>query len=244
MNETSVPSFVPTIQLTGDDRFRYFGRVVGEVIGIYIAVQLIIFLVYYFSPFSRGWQRFQIRSIYLTSFSKSFTASMLLLLFRIGSFLYFVGNNVVYNFVNGVSKNYIFLIYFTNWNVLLICVYFLFVSIASLTVLINDYQPISTFQGDSIIYLKSFCYFVNIILEVTGGTAFLVTVLDFIYLNPSFHYWNASLHFANSMFLLAELILSRLVVRLDHFSFLINWPMLYLGNISYYYLLFSKCLLI
>jgi hypothetical protein len=73
-----------------------------------------------------------------------------------------------------------------------------------------------------------FGLFVQIVFEVTGGTAFFVTIISFVLLNPAFTFWNGSLHFATSMFMLSELLMSDIPVRFDHYPINLSWALLYL----------------
>lgn len=88
----------------------------------------------------------------------------------------------------------------------------------------------------------------QVFLEVCGGTAFLVTVVDFVLLDPRFSFWNVTQHFVTSLALVVDLSLSNMEVRLDHFTYNISWSMLYvifiwplvilghLGNFPYFFL--------
>jgi hypothetical protein len=64
--------------------------------------------------------------------------------------------------------------------------------------------------------------------EHIGGTAVLVTVINFAVINSGFSFWNATSHFVPLLTLIIELFLNNMYLRVDHYVFNISWAWLYL----------------
>jgi hypothetical protein len=181
-------------------------------------------------------------------FSATFTSQFgrpgqyILLFTRLISLGYMFGNDVV-NYYVIEGRNGWF--WFTIWNVELISVYFFLAVACSIIGLVygnkisEPYTAATNYRNDHgdaeggsidqyYARLYWFARIVQAFFEVAGGTAFFVTVVAFTLLNPSFDFWNASVHFATSMFMLAELFLNNIPVRVDHCSINVCWALLYL----------------
>ena len=162
----------------------------------------------------------------LLAFSQTFTSHgdskwgrTILLVKRLFCLGYMFGNCVINGYLHSLPRGWF---YFTVWNTQLMSVYFSLSVACSL---------ISIFASQELLLSKSmyrFGLFVQVVFEVTGGTAFFVTIISFVLLNPVFTFWNGSLHFATSMFMLSELLMSDIPVRFDHYPINLSWALLYL----------------
>ena len=112
--------------------------------------------------------------------------------------------------------------FFTNWNVLLISLYF---ALATLSSILGA-------RGDFIAQdRKRFSMFLHVLFEVAGSTAMMVTVVDFTLLESDFNLMNTTCHFATSCALIVESLLNSFDVRWPHLVFVFCWFMAYLSVI-------------
>lgn len=171
------------------------------------------------------------------SYSPSFT--YILFITRTFSLSFIFGISVIVHDIIDINSLY----YFTNWNTILISFYFLFAMICSINGLIYD-DPSNILvqqtardetnlinQTSKIIWSPEISFFSRILLglfSICGGSAILVTVIAFTILDPSFTFWNVSVHFVTLIALLVEMSLNKLIVRFDHYPFNITWAYLYL----------------
>lgn len=162
----------------------------------------------------------------------------LLLLWRIAAFCYFFGIVFLWNYIRNTGDN---AHYFTLWNIDLISAFYFLAIIASIIGIANDANfekqkgtllptvsdPLvsTSFWSPS---LTQFGYALQILYEITGSTAFFVTVVAFGTLDPHFVFWNVNDHFMTTMSILVELSLNNLIVRWEHVLFTIYWALLYL----------------
>ena len=107
----------------------------------------------------------------------------ILCFFRLICFMYFLGVNVITNYLSGHAGWE----YFTTWNLELITVYFLAALISS--IIGCRYEGIDIEWSFATRCLGAF---VHALFEVCGGTALLVTVVDFTLLDHQFDFWNVS----------------------------------------------------
>jgi hypothetical protein len=150
---------------------------------------------------------------------KSQLASVCLAIFRAACFGYFFGVGVIWNLIRSGGWQY-----FTNWNLILISIYYF----SALTSSVIGIRFGNRDDAEWSRRVRRLGYAVHILFEVVGGTALLVTVVDFTLLNPEFTFWNASQHFATMLSLMIELCVNCLPVRMDHFSYNALWASLYL----------------
>ena len=171
---------------------------------------------------------------------ESFIPSLkyVLLLTRFISFAYILGVSVISNYV--LTGNFKWF-YFTLWNVELLSLYYFFALICSTIGLFHSSQRSassitenphnnrkSTGNLEWSIHILRLGKITHVLFEVCGGTAVLVTVINFAILNPEFSFWNTSSHLAPLLSLLLELSLNNMYLRVDHFIYNISWALLYL----------------
>lgn len=183
-----------------------------------------------------------VRSLRFEDLFESHSPAMeyVLLTTRILSFAYILGAGVIASYIK--DNGYIWF-YFTFWNLELLSVFYLLATVCSIigiwsrqrktTRLPRKYDveeaiissdEVTTWSADVVrLGLATQVFF-----EVCGGTAIFITVINFIFLNPSFSFWNVTHHFITTLSLLLEMSLNNISVRLDHFTFNLSWSMLYL----------------
>lgn len=167
---------------------------------------------------------------------ESFTVPLQYLLFvtRSLSLIYILGISVIANDISVVDDRS--WVYFTNWNTKMIAFYFLLAFISSITGLLSPSATDETnntsstnFRNNGYTkYLSLYMRIFLVVFEVAGGTSILVTVVAFGILDPSFTFWNVSIHFVTLLTLLIELSLNKVFVRFDHYPFNISWAIIYL----------------
>mmetsp|Transcript_7870 Transcript_7870/g.7931 ORF Transcript_7870/g.7931 Transcript_7870/m.7931 type:complete len:328 (-) Transcript_7870:22-1005(-) len=168
---------------------------------------------------------------------------------RFLSFCYVGGVSVIANYAARGDTQIWF--YFTTWNTELISIFFFLATTCSIIGFVYESSRVphidDSFDGDvyslstlrdainrnnqRIIWPSSVIAFgrvVYILFQVCGGTACLVTVINFTALNPEFSFWNVSQHFITLMVMVLELFLNNMYVRADHYPFNISWAFLYL----------------
>lgn len=168
--------------------------------------------------------------------------NILLLCTRIASFGYICGVSGLYGFIR---KDFTKLFYFTNWNLIMISVYY-GLSIHSSLIGIMYHTEITngSFSDNSWLtvenpattseksfwspYVQRLGFCIQILFEVAGSTAMFVTVIAFTFLNPDFDFWNVSGHFVTSMSFLAEMAQNSMIVRWHHVALSLLWALIYL----------------
>jgi len=162
----------------------------------------------------------------------STTGAIVLLLWRIACFCFHFGIGFLWNYINdpGSSK------YFTLWNVDLLSLYFFLAMFCSIIGLLYRYSfnfySRSGENFDASLYwsphLINFGYAVQILFEITGGSAFFITVIAFTTLDSKFDFWNVTHHFASSMSMLVEALLTSMPCRWEHVLLNLTWALMYL----------------
>lgn len=163
-----------------------------------------------------------------------------LLITRFLSFGYILGVGVIAGYIK--SNGYVWF-YFTFWNLELLSVFYLLaISCSILGIWTRDSDMIRLprkydVEEAVVSSVKSISWSADVVrlgfatqvfFEVCGGTAIFITVIDFVFLNRSFTFWNVTQHLVPSVSLLLEMSLNKIPVRLDHFTYNISWTMLYL----------------
>eukprot|EP01033_Poteriospumella_lacustris_P003161 gene3161-2326_t len=136
------------------------------------------------------------------------------------------------------DDNPMFSVFFTAWNVDLLALYFFLASVSSIIGIsydigLRDFQEAHIGHEANAVHFWSthtlrFGYAVQILYEIAGSTAFFVTVIAFVFLNPEFQFWNVSVHFITSMVMLLELSLNNINVRWEHMLVNLAWALIYL----------------
>lgn len=233
-------------------KFKYLGGIIPfTFVIVLIVISIVVFL---FSrptccgkkqviPVGDGkefslWQRFCYGHPYECVYESSWKnllgddiSMYLLLLWRVACFCYFFGIVFLWNYsLSGGDNAH----YFTLWNIDLISAYYFLAMIASIIGVFNHkgylQQKDSHLENSSYWSqpLTQFGYSIQILYEITGSTAFFVTVVAFGSLNPHFVFWNVNDHFMTSMSILVEIFLNRMIVRWEHLIFTILWALMYL----------------
>ena len=147
---------------------------------------------------------------------------------RLLSLGYILGVSVIANYIIKGGFKWFF---FTLWNVELLSIYYILALACSVRGLFCKPRIISSDDDDIVkwsIHTYRLGRITHILFEVCGGTAVLVTVVNFTLINPGFSFWNATSHFVPLMTLIIELCLNNMYLRVDHFVFNISWAWLYL----------------
>jgi hypothetical protein len=161
---------------------------------------------------------------------KNLTIS-LLLIWRFGCFCFFFGVAFLWAHIEKGGSN---ALYFTFWNIDLLCLYFFLATIASLIGVINESSFVArrnNANSSNEFWSKSltdFGYAIQILYEIMGSTAICVTVATFTAINPHFVFWNLTEHFMNLMAVLVELSLNNMIIRWEHVLFTVFWGLVYL----------------
>jgi hypothetical protein len=163
--------------------------------------------------------------------SKARAAAIGLCIYRAVCFCYFFGVGVLWNLIRHGGWQY-----FTNWNLMLISVFYFSAFLCSVIGLryghddfsVNNNRDLHVNEVEWSRHVRRLGYLVHVLFEVCGGTALLVTTVDFTLLNPQFEFWNASEHFATMLSFLIELCLNCLPIRMDHFGYNALWASIYL----------------
>ena len=177
---------------------------------------------------------------------ESFRPSLkyVLLVTRIQSLGYILSVSVIGNYVIIGGFQWF---YFTLWNVELLSIYYILALTCSVIGLLckptpvkveerrivdenGDDESVMTPNGTSkwSTQIRILGSVTHVLFEVCGGTAVLVTLINFIVINPEFSFWNVSSHFIPLMTLIIELFLNNMYLRVDHYVFNISWAWLYL----------------
>ena len=148
------------------------------------------------------------------------TFTRILLLTRFVSCIFFLGIGIVWNTIDN-DDDMFDLKYFTNWNILLVSLYFILALITSTLG--------ASSKSENAVEHRYLSQFLFITFEVVGSTAFLITVVNFSLLDSNIgHFFNTVCHFATSASLLLEMLLNRMRVRLAHYPFMLLWFLSYL----------------
>jgi hypothetical protein len=179
--------------------------------------------------------------------SHSIGLKYLLFVTRFLSFCYIFGVSTIWNYID--SGGFIWF-YFTMWNVELLSIYYFFTLVCSIIGFCNR-PKIMTPAGSYYVEdytgtmkeatrqpryaaihwsykIARFGRIVHVLFGVCGGSAALVTFVNFSFLDPKFEFWNVSSHLVPIVSLLVELSLNNMYVRVDSFVFNILWSWLYL----------------
>jgi len=155
--------------------------------------------------------------------------NVVLLSTRVITFLYFFSVGLVYSLTLNIrSWNY-----FTNWNIYLLCFYFL---CASTTSIIGIFFPNATTatiatasDWRSIQYwIPKLNVVTHVVFEISGATALFVTVVNFTMLSSNMTFWNVTQHLVTTVAYLLEMSLNRLPVYMLHFPLNLSWAILYI----------------
>ena len=146
----------------------------------------------------------------------------MLCLTRFIFFIWFAVFNTVYRmfFISPRGWNY-----YTNWNIYLIGFYYTFALICAVLVVKKEsfhWTPLVKARADVIAKIASILY------TVAGSAAIMISVLNFILLNPSFTFWNVTLHLSTSVSLFVDMSLNDMTVNAQDVIFSIVWPYCYL----------------
>jgi hypothetical protein len=246
-------------------KFSYFPSLFFLVLALYVLLMLAFGLFRFYSrcccpcfkksPIAKDNLSMRFEDSY-ESFSPCF--QYLLLVTRILSLGYILGVGVIRSYVLAPNIWY----FFTFWNLELEVVYFIMAMSCSILGLRKNKIATRSAgrldlengqRGNEEVTWPSAVVGLGkatqVFLEVCGGTAFLVTVVNFLLLNPQFSLSNVSQHLVTSLTLTLDLFLSNIEVRLDHYVYNISWSMLYiifiwplviLGNIKEFPYFFLK----
>jgi len=141
----------------------------------------------------------------------------LLLLTRLCSFLYFSCASLLINDLVHHEWDYH---YFTTWNLYLLSTFYLIAFTASLVGMC--YQDTRGWERSKLGMA------VHMLYELSGSSAFLVTVVAYTFLDHSFSFWNMSIHLVTSGCTVLELLLNHMTVLPIHCLLILMWASAYL----------------
>lgn len=206
----------------------YFGGVIACITCVVFLIAFLVYLRERYYPFEEPSTKtfFELSGAAIISGREW---SIFLFAFRLSAFLYFlcVGwswNWSVEGVVEGPNNAYE---YFTNWNIVFICITFLILTICSgMNIFCTSEHPI---RSDPRVEL--FAKNAVRVHDVAGTCAFFITVVNFAALDSSDRMWNMIAHATNSIFMFFELFVNG--IRPSMHSYLWNLAWLY------FYLIFS-----
>jgi hypothetical protein len=116
--------------------------------------------------------------------------------------------------------------YYTLWNLMLISLYFLLAIASSICHLTKAEQTLS--QGRAKWLVVTLGKAVGGCFGFVASSALMVTVLNFMLLNPTPTFWNITQHLTQLVGILIEFSLNGVRVNPQELLLAISWPMLYL----------------
>lgn len=237
-------------------KFQYLGGIIPFMIGEYILVAIVILWLHNRKRLILNKDREPLNLFHSYLNSKCFEDvyhshigtlqwNIVLLLWRLGCFLFFLIVPCIENYADENGYNYK---YFTQWNIDWIVVYYMMATSLSIVGVYSEIyssknldqgsdEPLS---GDEFATKKksstvewSYTFQVlghatHVLFEIAGGSALFVTVIDFTLLGGRFTFMNTSLHFVTSLSLLTELCLNSIEVRWEHLLLNLGWALFYL----------------
>lgn len=216
--------------------FGAIAYLIPTIILEYNVVMLIFYYKYYKPAVKSVLARTGSDQIFNFDFHNTYTSifgekyNILLLVTRFITFGFFFSIALLLSFIeeNPHAWNY-----FTLWNVMIISLYFLLASISSFLGCFYNVEIQASLDRAKLShgveldnwskYVPLLSRAVHIVFEVAGATGLLITVVNFILLNPEFSFWNVSHHFLTSCVLLLEMCQVRLPVVMLHYPFNLTW---------------------
>lgn len=232
--------------------FEYLAGTIVYIIALYFVIVIATIVIYYFRSVrnsvgteeeSSEVNKFIISFFHGKPFEATYQSGLVvgtngcyvLLAIRLCALFFFLAIPFLWGYIreDGGGAHY-----FTTWNIDLITLYFFLASICSVFGIaygpsnpVSDSLPVTSSLNHTSVWSShviNFGYAVQILFEVTGGTAFFVTVIDFAALDHKFGFWNVVQHFITSLMMLMELLVNHIPVRPEHFSINLTWALCYL----------------
>lgn len=166
--------------------------------------------------------------------SLSFVFTWILFLWRLCCCYYFLAIPTLWGLA--VRDRGSGIIYFTDWNFLLISAHYFFLSIASAIgvyhwtsfrshLFLNPLGSSNSFWSK---YVQYFGNALQISYAFTGATALFITIVAYVTLEHNFYLWNVSAHFATSISFLVDGLINRMMIRGEHLVFNFLWIFVYI----------------
>jgi hypothetical protein len=218
------------------------------VAALYIVVLVIFYIAFKRYENSLVADEFQAESALERLFSYDFRTcyqcicgdawNKLLLVTRSLTFLYYFSVGLVYS----LSLDLTGWNYFTNWNIYLLCFYFLCATLCSVIGVLKPEwttvtdAPVSAVADPATTdgtrrsrpWLAVLNVATHVVFEVSGATALFVTVVNFTMLSADMTFWNMTQHLFTSAAYLLELTLNVLPVYMLHFPLNVTWAVVYI----------------
>lgn len=138
---------------------------------------------------------------------------------RLVLFGWFCGFSFIYNFVRSPHGWH----YYTNWNLILISIYYMLVTVASALKLYKDYKSDISVSAAEEALAKA----AGTLYPVVGSAAIMITILNFILLSSDPDLWNITQHATTSIsFIIFEMPLNDIPVNWPVWA--VSWPVVYL----------------
>ena len=155
--------------------------------------------------------------------NNSVTSLLLLLVIRLLFFVYFFSIDFIINLEKNNISNY--MKYFTNWNCVLITVYY---SLALFSSFIGTFYTIRGNNERWSPIVEMLGYFQYLVFHFGGATALMVTVVAFSLLDSKMYFWNLSVHLFTTISYIVELSLNSFYIQLKYVYLMIGWALLYM----------------
>lgn len=169
------------------------------------------------------------------------TSCYMLLCTRLMSCLFFVIIGMGFNFSRSEIQGH--WQFFTNWNVGLISGYYTLTCVASAQYLkaLRKHCPDDVDASDSSMMMLIASYnnprwqavgtFLGVYFSVASVTAFFVTTVNFLLLDPAPHFFNLTAHLFTSLSFIVEISLNSMEIKKNEIVLNMSWVMLWLAFI-------------
>lgn len=205
-------------------KFRYLPIVIVMITVEYLLLSGIV--IYAFlrqsgdEPFLNGFFRGKaFENVSTSRYGKR--TDILLGFFRMCMIGWFGGFAMIYGFTLSPTSWH----YYTNWNIILITIYYGLACIASARKLYKDYYKIEK----PAVFERYLALLVGSLYPVVASAALMITAVTFSLLSPAPTLWNFTKHLITSIsFLMFELPLNKIPINWQELVWVMTWPLIYL----------------
>jgi hypothetical protein len=114
--------------------------------------------------------------------------------------------------------------YYTNWNIYLIGFYYTFALLCTIFLIKKERDTLSPKET---VYAENIAKIASVLYTVAGSAALMITVLNFLLLDPTPNFWNLTLHLSTTLSLLLDMSLNDMSVNPQDILFSVVWPFCY-----------------
>lgn len=201
--------------------YRYLPFVILSFVCLYLLILALLVTLYPLPPPHRNYFSHLQRSCFetFTQGSAGPWSRIALLLTRLTFSIFFL---VYFSTLLSLKYGKGLWIYFTNWNILLLIVFY--VGATSLS-LLSFLRPSSPPPPSSLLEIPSAIWMA--LYLIAAPSAFFVTLVDLSLINPEPTYWNFSAHVATSVSILIEIALNAIPTIPRDLCFPLSWALIY-----------------